>query len=175
MWGNYCAGASVNISPIKPGSSQALHITLTHHFLLGKMFFISFGQGNEELAKPVSCCGCSWLSVQWAVHLLTKNRSAESWWIFCHCPAEISLCQAWCIHSVLQPCEGLNNLCSPLRIQKLKCIWGWELKRMTFHGNVLLLSPLAWWKVSPRSAETEFSLLFSSFFCKRKSKECNEG
>lgn len=99
---------------------------------------------------------------------ILSASTADSWWVYWHCPGEISLCQAWCIHSVLQLCEGLHRLCLPARIQKLKGIWRWELKRMTFHGNVLLLSPLAWWKVCPRCPEIGFLLLFFSFFLQKK-------
>lgn len=99
---------------------------------------------------------------------ILSASTADSWWVYWHCPGEISLCQAWCIHSVLQLCEGLHRLCLPARIQKLKGIWRWELKRMTFHGNVLLLSPLAWWKVCPRCPEIDFLLLFFSFFLQKK-------
>lgn len=99
---------------------------------------------------------------------ILSASTADSWWVYWHCPGEISLCQAWCIHSVLQLCEGLHRLCLPARIQKLKGIWRWELKRMTFHGNVLLLSPLAWWKVCPRCPEIVFLLLFFSFFLQKK-------
>lgn len=99
---------------------------------------------------------------------ILSASTADSWWVYWHCPGEISLCQAWCIHSVLQLCEGLHRLCLPARIQKLKGIRRWELKRMTFHGNVLLLSPLAWWKVCPRCPEIGFLLLFFSFFLQKK-------
>lgn len=56
---------------------------------------LAMGLTNEELAKTVYSCWCSWLAVQWTVHLVSKHRTTKGQWVYCCSPREIGLlCQA---------------------------------------------------------------------------------
>lgn len=125
------------------------------------------GLGNEELAKIAYCCWCSWLAMQWTVHLVSKHRSTKGQWVYCRSPGELGLIIQASLHPLgMLPSImwGLNNLCFPGRLWELKVIWRWELERLAFPGNVH--APLAWRKVSPRSPEMD--LFFCFLFLQKK-------